>query len=123
MRLDRRLERLARQMGCPTHGELLLCPVCDPLPPLPAELDVALHELVNAIVARVDRETLRATCLRVPRPPRCEPCPRCGARRECVTCGAAYGQAMFQAIGLTAHEQAMVQDAVATCRALEAKRG
>ena len=121
MRHERRLRTLTRRFGllCPRHEAWLRCPACEPEEPMPQVLEAALSAVVSSIVARVDRETLRALCRRVVRPPQYAPCGRCGRPRQCVACGAHYGRALFDQIALTPDEADMMRAALATCRALE----
>ena len=121
MRYSRRLAALARQLGCPRHETPLTCPACDVPPPLPVDLSTLLDTLIDALVTRVGRQGLRAVCLRVPRAPAFNACARCGTKRQCVACGADYGRALLQAISLTATEQAIVDRALAACRARDGK--
>jgi hypothetical protein len=123
MRYDRRLHTLSRRLGlrCPRHEERLTCPMCDVPPPLPADLSAMQDVIIDTILTRIGREALRVVCRRVPRAPAFNACARCGTARQCVACGADYGRALLQAIGLTATEQAIVARALAECRARDGK--
>jgi hypothetical protein len=122
MNFDRRLERLSRQLGCPIHGEPLQCPVCQPDEPIPPELTAAMSSLVDAIIARVGVEELRARCLPVPRQPPQAPCPRCAGRRDCPQCHTDYARAMFRACHMTAAEQSELDAVLALARRIDAQR-
>jgi hypothetical protein len=119
MNYNRRLRTIARQLGCPIHGTLPYCPTCQPLAPLPAALSTGIGELIDAIVARVGVEAIRAVCLRAPRPPAYGPCARCGTPRQCGACEVRYNKQLFRAIGLTAAEEAQIEGLMALGRALE----
>jgi hypothetical protein len=118
-RYDRRLQTLARQLGCRRDGELLSCPACDEKEPMPESLAAGMDALINAIVARVGAAGIRAAHQRVPWLPISDICPRCGTRRECGTCVARHTKAFLREIGLTPAEEAQLQDLLATCRALQ----
>jgi hypothetical protein len=120
---NRRLAALARQVGCPVHGALLSCPGCDVPEPLPEPLSTGVGEFIEAVLARIGREGIRAICLRVPPPPGQRPCGRCGGSRQCPSCQEEYRQAIFGHIELTAAEQAMLDALLAECRARERERG
>jgi hypothetical protein len=123
-RLESRLQALARQAGlCPRHETMPWCPACDVPEPLPVDLSTMLDTLIDALVTCVGRQGLRDVCLRVPRPPAFDACARCGTSRQCGACQADYGRAIFDTIGLTATERALLERALAECRARQAKRG
>jgi hypothetical protein len=123
MHYEQRLRLLARRLGCPQHVQLLFCPTCDEDAPLPMDLSTRVHALIDAIVARVGPERIRAIVLRVPPPPAYAACARCGGTsRRCGACQADYGRALFHAIGLTAAEQATWEALLAECRARERER-
>jgi hypothetical protein len=54
MNLNRRLERLGRQLGCAVHGEPLQCPACQPDEPVRPDLFAAMETLIDRIVARAE---------------------------------------------------------------------
>jgi hypothetical protein len=121
--LKRRLSALARQLGCHVHGAPLSCRTCEAPKPLPAPLSMILDDLINTVVARVGTEALRALVGRVPPPPQLDrPCRHCGGARQCGACQTRYAQAVFGAIGLTADEQRVLDDLMATCRRLDRAR-
>jgi hypothetical protein len=120
--LKRRLSALARQAGFPVHISRLWCPVCDVPEPLPGPLSTGVGDFIEAIFARVGVEGVRAACLRVVPPPEPRSCWRCGGPRQCASCQEAYGKAIFDAIALTATEQATWEALLAECRAQDSKR-
>ena len=119
MNYNRRLSALAHQLGCPVHGSPLSCPVCDPPEPMPEPLTTAAGDFINAILARVGREGLRAAALQVTPPPVHDTCPRCGTRRQCGACQVRHTKALLREIQLTSDEQATLETILATCRRME----
>jgi hypothetical protein len=120
--LKRRLSALTRQVGCSVHGSLLSGPSCDVPEPLLEPLSTGVGDVVEAIFARVGVEGIRAAFRRVPPPPVQRPCGRCGGARRCGQCQECYGKAIFDAISLTAAEQATWDAVLAECRVQDAKR-
>jgi hypothetical protein len=115
-RYTQRLSRVARVLGCPVHGEALVCPVCEPESPLPEALATGMETLTNAIVVRVGQDGLRAICRWVPMPPVYKRCGRCGSARTCLACREQHSQALLRAIELTTDEQAQLGALLAVCR-------
>ena len=120
-RYAQRLSRLARVFGCCVHSEILHCPRCEPPAPYPEPLAQEMSNLIDAIIARVPRESLRAAALRVPRPPVQELC-GCGARLQCMRCQVRQTTLLLAAIGLMPDEQAWLDSMIDTCRQIDERR-
>jgi hypothetical protein len=115
MKRERRLLRIARQMGCAKHGARLHCQVCAVRAPLPEPISSGLDTLLDAIVARLGKDAVRRVCRRVPMPDS-DVCPRCGSRRTCPDCTVAHGRRLFRELDLVPDEQAQLQSLLALCR-------
>lgn len=117
--IDRRLDHLARQFGCPQHGEMLSCPACHARELMPDVPQVGVDHFIDGLLARLSPEAILEASGRV-KPPTSAPCQRCGELSVCGTCLAHYAKALFQAIGLTVSEETALQGLAYLADTLEA---